>query len=174
MSAWSASRWWRSTSTSRPPSSHLPCRSGRVPGKSSTSGATRSSTEVAGRLQFETFQHLHYLSGNTCPLIFCQDSYGALGSSDVVILLHGFPTSSYDWHKVSSACFQQPIRMSLSCFCWENYVRAFSTQIWEPLTQRFHRVIALDFLGFGFSDKPVSHILCTAVKPVFVCVYFSA
>lgn len=29
-------------------------------------------------------------------------------------------------------------------------------QIWEPLTQRFHRVIALDFLGFGFSDKPVS------------------
>lgn len=32
----------------------------------------------------------------------------------------------------------------------------FSIQIWEPLTQRFHRVIALDFLGFGFSDKPVS------------------
>lgn len=31
------------------------------------------------------------------------DSYGALGSSDVVILLHGFPTSSYDWNKVPSA-----------------------------------------------------------------------
>ena len=31
-------------------------------------------------------------------------------------------------------------------------------QIWEPLTQRFHRVVALDFLGFGFSDKPVSQI----------------
>ncbi|MEQ2171641.1 hypothetical protein GOODEAATRI_012956, partial [Goodea atripinnis] len=32
--------------------------------------------------------------------------------------------------------------------------------IWDPLTQRFHRVIALDFLGFGFSDKPVSlHVL---------------
>lgn len=29
-------------------------------------------------------------------------------------------------------------------------------QIWEGLTLRFHRVIALDFLGFGFSDKPVS------------------
>lgn len=28
------------------------------------------------------------------------DSHGALGSSDVVILLHGFPTSSYDWNKV--------------------------------------------------------------------------
>ncbi|CAF95989.1 unnamed protein product, partial [Tetraodon nigroviridis] len=59
--------------------------------------------------------------------IFYRDSSGALGSSDIVVLLHGFPTSSYDWHK-----------------------------IWEPLTQRFHRVIALDFLGFGFSDKPVS------------------
>ncbi|MEQ2264423.1 hypothetical protein XENORESO_005993 [Xenotaenia resolanae] len=30
-------------------------------------------------------------------------------------------------------------------------------QIWDPLTQRFHRVIALDFLGFGFSDKPRPH-----------------
>ncbi|NXF13812.1 MEST protein, partial [Smithornis capensis] len=56
------------------------------------------------------------------------DSSGAVGSSDVVILLHGFPTSSYDWSK-----------------------------IWEGLTQRFHRVIALDFLGFGFSDKPRPH-----------------
>ncbi|KAF1371739.1 hypothetical protein PFLUV_G00271560 [Perca fluviatilis] len=56
------------------------------------------------------------------------DSYGALGSSDVIILLHGFPTSSFDWNK-----------------------------IWEPLTQRFHRVVALDFLGFGFSDKLRPH-----------------
>ncbi|KAK5848865.1 hypothetical protein PBY51_008552 [Eleginops maclovinus] len=60
--------------------------------------------------------------------VFYRDSYGALGSSDIVILLHGFPTSSFDWNK-----------------------------IWEPLTQRFHRVIALDFLGFGFSDKPRPH-----------------
>ncbi|RMB89995.1 hypothetical protein DUI87_33607 [Hirundo rustica rustica] len=30
-------------------------------------------------------------------------------------------------------------------------------KIWEGLTQRFHRVIALDFLGFGFSDKPRPH-----------------
>ncbi|XP_077355525.1 mesoderm-specific transcript homolog protein [Festucalex cinctus] len=60
--------------------------------------------------------------------IFYTDSHGALGSSDVVLLLHGFPTSSYDWKK-----------------------------IWGPLTQRFNRVIALDFLGFGFSDKPRPH-----------------
>ncbi|XP_072003585.1 mesoderm-specific transcript homolog protein isoform X2 [Engystomops pustulosus] len=60
--------------------------------------------------------------------IFYRDSWGAVGSSDVVILLHGFPTSSYDWYKV-----------------------------WEGLTQRFQRVIALDFIGFGFSDKPRFH-----------------
>ncbi|XP_048466139.1 mesoderm-specific transcript homolog protein isoform X5 [Rhincodon typus] len=60
--------------------------------------------------------------------IFYRDSLGAVGSSDIVILLHGFPTSSYDWHK-----------------------------IWEGLTLRFNRVIALDFLGFGFSDKPRLH-----------------
>uniref|UniRef100_A0A8C9TDU7 Mesoderm specific transcript n=1 Tax=Scleropages formosus TaxID=113540 RepID=A0A8C9TDU7_SCLFO len=60
--------------------------------------------------------------------IFYRESFGVLGSSDVVILLHGFPTSSYDWHK-----------------------------IWDPLSQRFNRVIALDFLGFGFSDKPRPH-----------------
>ncbi|XP_074127235.1 mesoderm-specific transcript homolog protein isoform X4 [Sminthopsis crassicaudata] len=60
--------------------------------------------------------------------IFYQDSWGAVGSSEIVVLLHGFPTSSYDWCK-----------------------------IWEGLTQRFHRVIALDFLGFGFSDKPRPH-----------------
>ncbi|CAM9977688.1 mesoderm-specific transcript homolog protein [Lampetra fluviatilis] len=60
--------------------------------------------------------------------IFYRDDPGVLGVDDIVILLHGFPTSSYDWRK-----------------------------IWEPLTQRFSRVIALDFLGFGFSDKPRPH-----------------
>ncbi|XP_039617308.1 mesoderm-specific transcript homolog protein isoform X2 [Polypterus senegalus] len=60
--------------------------------------------------------------------IFYRDSPGAVGSSDAVLLLHGFPTSSYDWFKV-----------------------------WDGLIQRFNRVIALDFLGFGFSDKPRPH-----------------
>uniref|UniRef100_A0A8C0E3I5 Mesoderm specific transcript n=1 Tax=Balaenoptera musculus TaxID=9771 RepID=A0A8C0E3I5_BALMU len=59
--------------------------------------------------------------------IFYQDSVGVVGSPEIVVLLHGFPTSSYDWY------------------------------IWEGLTLRFHRVIALDFLGFGFSDKPRPH-----------------
>ncbi|KAM9823760.1 mesoderm-specific transcript homolog protein [Neosynchiropus ocellatus] len=60
--------------------------------------------------------------------IFYKESRGTLGSSDVVLLLHGFPTSSYDWYKV-----------------------------WEPLKLHFQRVVALDFLGFGFSDKPRPH-----------------
>lgn len=34
-----------------------------------------------------------------CP-VPSADSSGAVGSSDVVVLLHGFPTSSYDWSKV--------------------------------------------------------------------------
>ncbi|XP_072640691.1 mesoderm-specific transcript homolog protein isoform X4 [Canis lupus baileyi] len=67
--------------------------------------------------------------------IFYQDSVGVVGSPEIVVLLHGFPTSSYDWYK-----------------------------IWEGLTLRFHRVIALDFLGFGFSDKPVSGIKASIVE----------
>ncbi|MGB1404019.1 MAG: alpha/beta fold hydrolase, partial [Porticoccaceae bacterium] len=41
-----------------------------------------------------------------------------------ILLLHGFPTSSWDW---------QPL--------------------WQTLAQDY-RLIALDMLGFGFSDKP--------------------
>lgn len=48
-------------------------------------------------------------------------------------------------------------------------------QIWDPLAQRFHRVIALDFLGFGFSDKPVSlHILFPNVVIIFPASFFHA
>ena len=43
-----------------------------------------------------------------------------------LLLIHGFPTASYDWHK-----------------------------IWDWLAQK-HSLIALDMLGFGFSDKPRS------------------
>ncbi|XP_074645532.1 mesoderm-specific transcript protein-like isoform X1 [Tubulanus polymorphus] len=45
-----------------------------------------------------------------------------------VICLHGFPTSSYDWYKIL-----------------------------PDLQKHFHRVVLLDFIGFGFSDKPVNH-----------------
>lgn len=42
----------------------------------------------------------------------------------VVVLLHGFPTSSWDWYKM-----------------------------WPLLSTHFN-IVAPDFLGFGFSDKP--------------------
>ncbi|MGD1840273.1 MAG: alpha/beta fold hydrolase [Thermonemataceae bacterium] len=44
-----------------------------------------------------------------------------------LLCLHGYPTASYDWHK-----------------------------IWKTLVQHF-RVITLDMLGFGFSAKPSSY-----------------
>ncbi len=49
------------------------------------------------------------------------------GQGSAVLLIHGYPTASYDWHRV-----------------------------WRPLTSRF-RVLAPDLLGLGFSDKPLEH-----------------
>ncbi|TGK32699.1 alpha/beta hydrolase [Leptospira gomenensis] len=46
------------------------------------------------------------------------------GSGKNLVLIHGFPTASWDWEK-----------------------------IWEPLSKKY-RLIALDMLGFGFSSKP--------------------
>jgi pimeloyl-ACP methyl ester carboxylesterase len=45
-------------------------------------------------------------------------------NAPIILLLHGFPTSSWDWNL-----------------------------IWESL-KKDYRLIALDMLGFGFSDKP--------------------
>lgn len=51
-------------------------------------------------------------------------AYWTGGEGPPLMLIHGFPAASYDWHKV-----------------------------WRALTQRF-RVFAPDMLGFGFSPKP--------------------
>ena len=50
------------------------------------------------------------------------------GTASALLLIHGFPTSSWDWHKV-----------------------------WEPLAAKFPRVIAADMMGFGFSSKPADY-----------------
>lgn len=47
-----------------------------------------------------------------------------VGDRKPLLLLHGYPTSSYDWHA-----------------------------LWEPLAERYS-VYTLDMLGFGFSEKP--------------------
>lgn len=51
-------------------------------------------------------------------------AYWEAGTGPDLLLIHGFPTASWDWHKM-----------------------------WEDLTSRFH-VIAPDMIGFGYSDKP--------------------
>ncbi|HET9032213.1 MAG TPA: alpha/beta hydrolase [Dokdonella sp.] len=52
---------------------------------------------------------------------------GGLQNAPVLVLIHGFPTSSWDWQAV-----------------------------WPELGKHY-RLIALDMLGFGFSDKPRGH-----------------
>lgn len=53
-------------------------------------------------------------------------AYWTAGEGRPLLLLHGFPTSSWDWHR-----------------------------IWQPLGEQ-RRLIACDMLGFGLSDKPRS------------------
>jgi pimeloyl-ACP methyl ester carboxylesterase len=53
--------------------------------------------------------------------------YRRAGRGTPLLLVHGYPTSSWDW-----------------------------ARIWDPLAERFD-VIAADMLGFGESDKPRGH-----------------
>lgn len=66
--------------------------------------------------------HYHTINDHR---IFCVDT--GPSAQETVLLIHGFPTSSWDWVK-----------------------------IWEPLSGHY-RLIAMDMLGFGFSDKPDPH-----------------
>jgi len=54
-------------------------------------------------------------------------AYHDEGSGPPLVLIHGFPTCSWDWY-----------------------------QLWPELTKS-NRCIAMDMLGFGLSDKPASH-----------------
>lgn len=56
--------------------------------------------------------------------------YWVAGQGEPLLLIHGFPTASWDWH-----------------------------YLWQPLAQR-NLVIACDMLGFGDSAKPVDHLYC--------------
>lgn len=57
--------------------------------------------------------------------IFYQEA--AKINAPTILLLHGFPTASWDWHK-----------------------------IWTELSTQFH-LLAPDFIGYGFSDKPKNY-----------------
>ncbi|MCK6190710.1 alpha/beta fold hydrolase [Pseudomonas sp. EYE_354] len=56
--------------------------------------------------------------------------YWVAGQGEPLLLIHGFPTASWDWH-----------------------------YLWQPLAQH-HQVIACDMLGFGDSAKPLDHGYC--------------
>lgn len=58
--------------------------------------------------------------------IFVADTISS-SNKDIILLIHGFPTSSWDWVK-----------------------------IWPALSADY-RLIAMDMLGFGLSDKPDPH-----------------
>lgn len=53
--------------------------------------------------------------------------YWTAGRGEPLLLLHGFPTASHDWH-----------------------------YLWQPLASQY-RIIACDMLGFGDSAKPARH-----------------
>ncbi len=56
--------------------------------------------------------------------------YWVAGQGEPLLLIHGFPTASWDWH-----------------------------YLWQPLAQH-NQVIACDMLGFGDSAKPLDHTYC--------------
>ncbi len=65
-------------------------------------------------------EYYHYKTSHS---IFTIDE----GRGDVLLLIHGFPTASWDWWKM-----------------------------WDGLVKE-HRVLALDMIGFGFSAKPIKY-----------------
>ena len=72
---------------------------------------------------FESGQRLPVELGDDSFEIFCRTS----GAGPWLTLLHGFPTSSWDWAKVA------------------------------PALEQHFRLLCFDFLGFGDSDKPRRH-----------------
>lgn len=65
--------------------------------------------------------------GHELPWAGQRIRYWEAGAGEPLLLIHGFPTASWDWH-----------------------------YLWQPLAQRY-RVIACDMLGFGDSSKPRGH-----------------
>ena len=77
-------------------------------------GATPESWRQAGRVHLHRSHEFYFIDQAREP-----------GADRALLLIHGFPTSSWDWHKV-----------------------------WDALGAKFPRVIAPDMMGFGFSSKP--------------------
>ncbi|MGH8442784.1 MAG: alpha/beta fold hydrolase [Nevskiaceae bacterium] len=79
--------------------------------------ATPESWRAAGRAHVHRGHEAFYVEQAREP-----------GAGTALLLIHGFPTSSWDWHPV-----------------------------WDELGAKFPRVIAPDLMGFGFSSKPAGY-----------------
>lgn len=69
------------------------------------------------------YQHGQYFVHRSHPVFYRVGGHG--GAGETLLLIHGFPTSSWDWHR-----------------------------LWPALSTRFATVIAADLIGFGHSSKP--------------------
>ncbi|XP_072027064.1 mesoderm-specific transcript protein-like [Amphiura filiformis] len=84
------------------------------------------SPPLTGRIKKwkQSGQYFEYKGHNR----FYKESKGSGRDEDILMIFHGFPSSSYDYNK-----------------------------IWDDLTKMFGKVVVLDFLGYGLSDKPLGH-----------------
>jgi pimeloyl-ACP methyl ester carboxylesterase len=57
-----------------------------------------------------------------------------------IVLLHGFPTSSYDYSKI-----------------WHQFSQIEEDQSRSRINKKYTSILTLDYLGYGFSDKPQNH-----------------
>ncbi|NNP69675.1 alpha/beta hydrolase [Acinetobacter sp. Ac_5812] len=77
---------------------------------------------------YHTLQSWHktgnYFSFHNFNLFY---QYSNKAEADTLFLIHGYPTSSYDWSK-----------------------------IWDTLSEQY-QLVAIDLLGLGFSDKPAPY-----------------
>ncbi|CAH1783601.1 unnamed protein product, partial [Owenia fusiformis] len=73
-------------------------------------------------------QNGNYFDYKEIKIFYREETSPVTKNLSPLVCLHGFPTSGYDWHKM-----------------------------FPELTEKFGRVIAMDFIGYGFSDKPVDH-----------------
>jgi pimeloyl-ACP methyl ester carboxylesterase len=81
------------------------------------------SADVSFQFWRENGEHFDYLGHK---IFYAMGGRG--GSDSALLLIHGFPTASWDWHKQ-----------------------------WDALCKRFAMVIAPDMIGFGWSAKPRNH-----------------
>ena len=87
-------------------------------------------TRKCKRLASTEAQNLCRQDADILGIFYIDHNFGQDGRDDkkTLLLLHGFPSSSYD----------------------------FAGAFWQGLTTHYSRIIALDLLGYGFSDKPRS------------------